>query len=210
MTRRSTDWHSVAKICLGFVLFPVALLIQLLPLKRTRDREPSEVAQYISKFLNGTAGEWEWDDFTSVPITNPALEMIRAEAEMVQLPLGSAGRITLENLLKRAKALDRADIALQESLFRTMRSRNASAETVVIGAELIASEARVSIRFAKLKGSEEGRRISEDDLMKLLERMDELYSNGRAACEEFAVDGNREKLHHTLTLIRDQFESLFR
>jgi hypothetical protein len=77
-----------------------------LPLKKTRDREPSEVAQYLSKFLNGAAGQWDWDDFTSVPITNPTLEMIRAEAAMVRLPLDSTGRLTLQNLLVRAEALD--------------------------------------------------------------------------------------------------------
>jgi hypothetical protein len=71
-----------------------------------KDREPAEVAQFISNFLNGTGGEWDWDDFTSVPITNPALEAIRAEAEMVQLPLNSTGRLALESLLKRTKALE--------------------------------------------------------------------------------------------------------
>jgi hypothetical protein len=71
-----------------------------------KDREPAEVAQFISNFLSGTGGEWDWDDFTSVPITNPALEAIRAEAEMVQLPLNSTGRLALESLLKRTKALE--------------------------------------------------------------------------------------------------------
>jgi hypothetical protein len=74
--------------------------------KKMKDREPAEVAQFISNFLNGTGGEWDWDDFTSVPITNPALEAIRAEAEMVQLPLNSTGRLALESLLKRTKALE--------------------------------------------------------------------------------------------------------
>src|SRR5579862_3974791 len=109
MTHRHTDWHAVAKGCLALVLLPiaipVALLARLLPLKKTRDREPNEVVGYISDFLKDTGGEWDWDDFTSVPITNPALEAIRAEAVMVDLPLDSAGQIKLESLLLRAKSL---------------------------------------------------------------------------------------------------------
>jgi hypothetical protein len=73
--------------------------------KKVKDRGPAEVAQFISNFLSGTGGEWDWDDFTSVPITNPSLEAIRAEAEMVQLPLNSTGRLALESLLKRTEAL---------------------------------------------------------------------------------------------------------
>jgi hypothetical protein len=40
-------------------------------------RTPNEVAQYIENFLTGKGGAWDWDDFTSVPITNPNLEAIR-------------------------------------------------------------------------------------------------------------------------------------
>ena len=43
--------------------------------------------------------------FHKFPITNRALEAIRAEAFMVELPLDSAGRIKLESLLLRAKSL---------------------------------------------------------------------------------------------------------
>ena len=103
------DWRAVAKACVGLLLvpivIPVALLVRLLPLKKTRDRDTNEVASYISNFLNDAGGEWDWDDFTSVPITDPALEAIRAEAVMVELPLDSTGRAKLEGLLLRAKSL---------------------------------------------------------------------------------------------------------
>ena len=40
-------------------------------------RTPHEVANIIEKFLDGTGGDWEWDDFTSLRIKDPALEAIR-------------------------------------------------------------------------------------------------------------------------------------
>jgi len=107
------DFRAVAKAYVGLLLvpivIPVALLVKLLPLKKTRDRDTNEVTSYISNFLNDAGGEWDWDDFTSVPITDPALEAIRAEAVMVELPLDAAGRAKLENLLLRAKSVQNSD-----------------------------------------------------------------------------------------------------
>jgi len=36
-----------------------------------------EVAYLIKSFLDGTCGEWEWDDFTSVKQKEPELEKVR-------------------------------------------------------------------------------------------------------------------------------------
>ncbi len=36
-----------------------------------------EVAGIIESFLNGTSGEWDWDDFISIPLEDPELEAVR-------------------------------------------------------------------------------------------------------------------------------------
>jgi hypothetical protein len=38
---------------------------------------PTEVADIIEAFLKGTDGRWDWDDFCSSRITDPALDAIR-------------------------------------------------------------------------------------------------------------------------------------
>lgn len=43
-----------------------------------------EVATIIESFLNGTAESRAWDDFTSIPLTDPELEKIRVRC--AQLP----------------------------------------------------------------------------------------------------------------------------
>ena len=42
-------------------------------IKRTRE----EVAGEIERFLAGTGGPWAWDDFISIPISDPQLDRIR-------------------------------------------------------------------------------------------------------------------------------------
>lgn len=37
----------------------------------------SEVIEYIENFLSAKGGDWDWDDFTSIPIDDPYLEKIR-------------------------------------------------------------------------------------------------------------------------------------
>ena len=110
MRPRSTDWHVSGwwAVALVPIVLPLALLIQLLRPNRTRERTPNEVAGYLRDFLDGTGGEWDWDDFTSVPITAPELEAIRTEADRISLPLDASGRSRLEKLLTRAYEL-RAD-----------------------------------------------------------------------------------------------------
>src|SRR5688572_28945253 len=101
MSRRSTDWHIAGwkAILLAPIALPLAILIQLLPLKKTRDRNPEEVAGFLRDFAEGTGGEWDWDDFTSVPITDPRLEAIRIEADMIPLPIEPEDLQKLQELI---------------------------------------------------------------------------------------------------------------
>lgn len=38
----------------------------------------AKVAEYIRNFLDGTGGEWDWDDFLSAKSDDPWLDQIRA------------------------------------------------------------------------------------------------------------------------------------
>ena len=40
-------------------------------------RSRAEVADIIERFLDGTGGQWDWDDFCSVRIKDPELDAIR-------------------------------------------------------------------------------------------------------------------------------------
>ena len=40
-------------------------------------RTPAEVANIIEQFLEGTGGQWDWDDFCSIRIADPELDRVR-------------------------------------------------------------------------------------------------------------------------------------
>jgi hypothetical protein len=40
---------------------------------------PAEVARIIEGFIEGTCGPYDWDDFISFPLDDPALEAVRQE-----------------------------------------------------------------------------------------------------------------------------------
>ena len=42
-------------------------------------RTCTEVAEIIERFVEGTCGPWDWDDFISFPLDDPALEAVRRE-----------------------------------------------------------------------------------------------------------------------------------
>ena len=71
----------------------------------TRDRTPKEVAGYIEDFIEGWGGEWDWDDFTSIPIANPWLDAIRRDAERVKLPVDEDGKAKLRELLVTVRSV---------------------------------------------------------------------------------------------------------
>jgi hypothetical protein len=106
-TPRSTDWHISGwpAVTLAPLLVPIALLIRILPITQNRHRTADEVAGFLRDFIDGTGGNWDWDDFTSVPISSPALETIRSEAATIPLPIDDAGLQKLRELLARAEAL---------------------------------------------------------------------------------------------------------
>jgi len=105
LAHRGNDWHIAGwkAILLAPIALPLAILIQLLPLKKTHDRTPEEVAGFLRDFAEHPGGEWDWDDFTSVPITDPRLEAIRREADSIPLPIDQEGMQKLHELIDRAE-----------------------------------------------------------------------------------------------------------
>jgi hypothetical protein len=100
-----SGWHVSGwrAMLLAPILFPMALLVALFPFKKTRDRSAADVACFLREFINGTGREWDWDDFESIPITNPLLNQIRREALAAGPP--NADLIRLKELLARVEAL---------------------------------------------------------------------------------------------------------
>ena len=59
---------------IGVLVVALVLLAKFLP---PPERTYDEVARYIEDFINEAGDEWDWDDFTSVPIRDPYLDSIR-------------------------------------------------------------------------------------------------------------------------------------
>lgn len=72
-------------------------------MKLSRDRSAAEVAKFIREFIEGVGGEWDRDDFESVPITDPELDRIRKGAAMAGPPDPDLAR--LADLLRQAEVL---------------------------------------------------------------------------------------------------------
>lgn len=99
---------------LGVLLIPFVILVQFVTspfVKKTKDRNAEEVAGFLRDFISGSGGEWDWDEFVSVPITDPKLEAIRKEAEMVGPghSRADADFAEIAELLRRAEAVAAAD-----------------------------------------------------------------------------------------------------
>ena len=96
-------------ILLAPLAIPIILLIllgqRLFGLKTSADLTARNVESYLRNFVDGTGGDWDWDDFTSIAITDPALDRIREEAAWVPLPLDAEGEATLRRLLEEVRAL---------------------------------------------------------------------------------------------------------
>ncbi|HEV2818617.1 MAG TPA: hypothetical protein VGW40_15515 [Allosphingosinicella sp.] len=103
--------HGPLRNGLGFmaavVLVPVAIVAKLLvlPFERPAKSSAAEVATALRDFLDGSGGDWDWDDFTSTPVADVRLEGIRRRASEVSLPLTSEGRASIERLLAEAERL---------------------------------------------------------------------------------------------------------
>lgn len=108
---RHRQWHISGwpAVVLAPVAIVVALLVQLfvwlLGLKNSEDLTATDVLDYLEDFLDGRGGDWDWDDFTSIPITDQSLERIRLEAASVDLPLTEDGRATLRQLAEQVGAM---------------------------------------------------------------------------------------------------------
>jgi hypothetical protein len=83
----------------------VKLAERLFGLKTTADLTARDVEAYLHDFLEGGGGEWDWDDFTCIFITDPELDRIREEAAFVQVPLTNEGVATLRRLLERVRSM---------------------------------------------------------------------------------------------------------
>lgn len=76
---------------------------------RPINRTPEEVVRYLRDFVDGTGGDWDFDDFTSIPIADPRLESIRDRASRVREPITEEGGKTLRSLLAEAEAIAEAE-----------------------------------------------------------------------------------------------------
>jgi hypothetical protein len=65
------------------------------------------VAKTIRDFIGGCAEEWDWDDFTSCPLSDERLDSIRRRAAAVELPCEPEDLLTLEGLAVEAEELAR-------------------------------------------------------------------------------------------------------
>jgi hypothetical protein len=84
------------------------LLNQTNERRRKPQREEAAYAvKSIRAFLEGGTGTWDWDDFTSCPLSDPQLDTIRKRALAVGPSFGPDERATLETLADEAERLAR-------------------------------------------------------------------------------------------------------
>jgi hypothetical protein len=76
----------------GIILLPIFLVLKvaMLPFEKPLDRTPEEVLQYLHSFLDGIDGAWDWDNFTTQPISDPRLDDIRDRLAALDVPLSEA------------------------------------------------------------------------------------------------------------------------
>ena len=84
-----------AAVLLAPIALPIALIAGLWPGKRTVDRTPADVAGFLRDFAEGTGGDWDWDEFECVPITDPRLDAIRRRAIKAGPPHPNLGALRL-------------------------------------------------------------------------------------------------------------------
>jgi hypothetical protein len=86
------------------IVIPVLNLLGLNKLKA----KPEYVINYLEKFIAGAEGDWDWDDFSSIPLTDPKLESIRQRAcDVGPWTAGGVDHSVLEQLREEARALQR-------------------------------------------------------------------------------------------------------
>ena len=100
---QNTFWRNVWGVLAAAVIIPIAVLLRLamLPFERPMKRTPQEVVGYLRDFIEGTGGDWDWDDFVSIQIADPRLDSIRERAS--KFP--DVGQGELQSLLREAEGL---------------------------------------------------------------------------------------------------------
>ena len=101
-----------------WIIISIAAVVAILIFKRHCDRMPDpsieEIIKTISDFIEGKGGEWDWDDFTTIPLRNPDLERIRKECFEIHykypdkdksLYCGPEGIESLKNLLLQLRQM---------------------------------------------------------------------------------------------------------
>ncbi len=83
--QRSTDGviSGWAAILLAPVLLPIALaagIWQTISPRKGRERTPEDVIGFIQDHIDGTGGDWDWDEFECVRIRDPVLDSYRRRA----------------------------------------------------------------------------------------------------------------------------------
>lgn len=91
----------------AIVLVPILLLVKLvmLPFEKPLNRTPDEVLQYMHRFVDGTDGPWDWDNFTTQPIADPRLDEIRDRLAALDVPLSEADFPAIKALIVEAEAI---------------------------------------------------------------------------------------------------------
>lgn len=104
----------VSVLIVPFVLIARAAMY-VLGVDDRADRTPEEVADYLRKFVDGSEGEWDLDDFESVPIKDEHLDSVRCEFLSIHLPMDEVGRAKAQELLSRVEMMPREqDVTAQQ------------------------------------------------------------------------------------------------
>jgi hypothetical protein len=71
-------------VIIGVVILGVLGYVLKRQMVNRPDPTLEEIEKTISNFLQGTGGEWEWDDFTGIPLRDPKLDKIREQCADLQ------------------------------------------------------------------------------------------------------------------------------
>ncbi len=104
-------WRNFLGIVLGIVLLPIFIVVKLilLPFEKPANVSPSDVSKFLREFHDGTGGDWDYDEFVSVPIADPRLEKIRMHVSDLELPITDEGRSELRKLLTEVERMNVID-----------------------------------------------------------------------------------------------------
>jgi len=99
--------RNLAGVAIAVIAIPIAIIVKLIvsPFEKPIKRSPSEVLNYLRGFHDGTGDDYDWDDFTNIPIANAELEDIRAAAASLNLPMGAEELDGLQMLIAKVEAI---------------------------------------------------------------------------------------------------------